>query len=41
MSHYDSVPAGPGYVKDVYRYLYSLSYDHHTAEDLVQETFYR
>ncbi|MGG4340851.1 sigma-70 family RNA polymerase sigma factor [Paenibacillus lautus] len=29
------------YVKDVYRYLYSLSYDHHTAEDLVQETFYR
>jgi len=29
------------YVQDVYRYLYSLSYDHHTAEDLVQETFYR
>ncbi|GAB6928498.1 sigma-70 family RNA polymerase sigma factor [Paenibacillus sp. JCM 10914] len=31
----------PYYVKDIYRYLYSLSYDHHTAEDLVQETFYR
>lgn len=29
------------YVKDVYRYLYSLSYDHHAAEDLVQEAFYR
>ena len=29
------------YVKDVYRYLYSLSSDHHAAEDLVQETFYR
>ncbi|SFL58162.1 RNA polymerase sigma-70 factor, ECF subfamily [Paenibacillus sp. 1_12] len=29
------------YIKDVYRYLYSLCRDHHTAEDLVQETFYR
>lgn len=29
------------YMKDVYRYLLSLSCDHHTAEDLVQETFYR
>ncbi|MEK3723078.1 sigma-70 family RNA polymerase sigma factor [Paenibacillus sp. FSL H8-0034] len=29
------------YVKDVYRYLISLCRDHHAAEDLVQETFYR
>jgi RNA polymerase sigma-70 factor, ECF subfamily len=29
------------YVKDIYRYLRSLCGDHHTAEDLVQETFYR
>lgn len=29
------------YVDDLYRYLYSLSKNHHTAEDLIQETFYR
>lgn len=29
------------HVNDVYRYLFSLSKDHHTAEDLVQEAFYR
>ncbi|MFH5186015.1 sigma-70 family RNA polymerase sigma factor [Paenibacillus sp. TAB 01] len=29
------------YVNDVYRYLLSLCRDRHTAEDLVQETFYR
>ncbi len=29
------------HVNDLYRYLYSLSKDHFTAEDLVQETFYR
>jgi RNA polymerase sigma-70 factor, ECF subfamily len=29
------------YVNDLYRYLYSLSKDHFTAEDLVQEAFYR
>lgn len=29
------------YVNDVYRYLYSLCLQHHTAEDLMQETFYR
>lgn len=29
------------YVKDLYRYLLSLSKDHFTAEDLVQEAFYR
>ncbi|OCA87529.1 RNA polymerase subunit sigma [Bacillus sp. FJAT-27225] len=29
------------YVKDLYRYLFSLSKDHHAAEDLVQEAFYR
>ncbi|WP_270164825.1 sigma-70 family RNA polymerase sigma factor [Paenibacillus sp. SYP-B4298] len=29
------------YIQDVYRYLLSLSGDHHTAEDLVQDTFYR
>lgn len=29
------------FVDDLYRYLFSLSKNHHTAEDLVQETFYR
>ncbi|MEM5596561.1 sigma-70 family RNA polymerase sigma factor [Niallia circulans] len=29
------------YVNELYRYLYSLSKDHHTAEDLVQDAFYR
>jgi len=29
------------YVNDLYRYLFSLSKDHFTAEDLVQEAFYR
>lgn len=29
------------YLHDVYRYLLSLTRDHHVAEDLVQETFYR
>lgn len=29
------------YVDDLYRYLFSLTKNHHTAEDLVQETFYR
>ncbi|WP_010677704.1 sigma-70 family RNA polymerase sigma factor [Bacillus timonensis] len=29
------------YVNDLFRYLFSLSKNHHTAEDLVQETFYR
>ncbi|MFO1443744.1 sigma-70 family RNA polymerase sigma factor [Bacillus sp. Bva_UNVM-123] len=29
------------YVNDLYRYLFSLSKDHYTAEDLVQEAFYR
>ena len=29
------------YMYDLYRYLFSLSKNHHTAEDLVQETFYR
>ncbi|ASA20058.1 sigma-70 family RNA polymerase sigma factor [Paenibacillus donghaensis] len=29
------------YARDLYRYLYSLSGDHHMAEDLVHETFYR
>ena len=29
------------YTHDIYRYLYSLSRNHHTAEDLMQETFYR
>ena len=29
------------YINDLYRYLFSLSKNHHTAEDLVQETFYR
>lgn len=29
------------HVNDLYRYLFSLSKDHHTAEDLVQESFYR
>ncbi|ASA19624.1 sigma-70 family RNA polymerase sigma factor [Paenibacillus donghaensis] len=29
------------YVQDIYRYLRSLCQDHHAAEDLMQETFYR
>ena len=29
------------YFQDVYRFLFSLSRNHHTAEDLVQETFVR
>ncbi|UFT99574.1 sigma-70 family RNA polymerase sigma factor [Radiobacillus kanasensis] len=29
------------YFQDVYRFLLSLCRDHHTAEDLVQETFFR
>jgi RNA polymerase sigma-70 factor (ECF subfamily) len=29
------------YLNDVYRFLLSLARDHHVAEDLVQETFYR
>ena len=29
------------YVADIYRYLRSLCQDHHAAEDLMQETFYR
>ncbi|NIK75538.1 RNA polymerase sigma-70 factor (ECF subfamily) [Paenibacillus castaneae] len=29
------------YMKDVYRYLLFLCHDHFTAEDIVQETFYR
>ncbi|CAM4272657.1 RNA polymerase sigma-70 factor (ECF subfamily) [Paenibacillus endophyticus] len=29
------------YMKDVYRYLLFLCQDRHTAEDIVQETFYR
>lgn len=29
------------YMKDIYRYLLFLSQDHHAAEDLLQETFYR
>ncbi|WP_374721138.1 sigma-70 family RNA polymerase sigma factor [Peribacillus tepidiphilus] len=29
------------HVNDLYRYLFSLSKDHYTAEDLVQEAFYR
>ena len=29
------------HVNDLYRYMYSLSKDHYTAEDLVQEAFYR
>lgn len=29
------------YMNDLYRYLYSLSKNHHVAEDLVQEAFYR
>ncbi|AIQ56804.1 sigma-70 family RNA polymerase sigma factor [Paenibacillus borealis] len=29
------------YVADIYRYLRSLCHDHHAAEDLMQETFYR
>ncbi|MFS0782614.1 sigma-70 family RNA polymerase sigma factor [Bacillus sp. 1P06AnD] len=29
------------YVNDIYRYVFSLSKNHHTAEDLVQEAFYK
>ncbi|MRH41379.1 sigma-70 family RNA polymerase sigma factor [Aquibacillus halophilus] len=29
------------YFQDIYRFLISLCHDHHTAEDLVQETFFR
>lgn len=29
------------YFNDIYRFLLSLSHDHHTAEDLLQETFFR
>lgn len=29
------------YFHDIYRFLLSLSNNHHTAEDLLQETFYR
>lgn len=29
------------YFQDIYRFLLSLSHNHHTAEDLVQETFFR
>jgi RNA polymerase sigma-70 factor, ECF subfamily len=29
------------YMNDIYRYLYSFCRDHHLAEELVQETFYR
>ncbi|MBN3555570.1 sigma-70 family RNA polymerase sigma factor [Fictibacillus nanhaiensis] len=29
------------YMNDLYRYLYSLSKNHHIAEDLMQEAFYR
>ncbi|OKP84030.1 RNA polymerase subunit sigma-24 [Paenibacillus helianthi] len=29
------------YVQDIYIYLRSLCHDHHLAEDLMQETFYR
>jgi RNA polymerase sigma-70 factor (ECF subfamily) len=29
------------YFPDIFRFLLSLSRDHHTAEDLVQETFFR
>ena len=29
------------YFQDIYRFLLSLCRDHHTAEDLVQETFLR
>lgn len=29
------------YFNDIYRFLLSLSHNHHTAEDLVQETFLR
>ncbi|UZD14823.1 sigma-70 family RNA polymerase sigma factor [Virgibacillus natechei] len=29
------------YVNDIYRYLYSLTFDHYLTEDLLQETFYR
>lgn len=29
------------YILDIYRYLYSLCHDHHLAEDITQETFFR
>lgn len=29
------------YMNDIYRFLFSLCHHHHTAEDLVQETFFR
>lgn len=29
------------YFHDIYRFLHSLCHNHHTAEDLVQETFFR
>ena len=29
------------YFSDIYRFLFSLCHNHHTAEDLVQETFFR
>ena len=29
------------YFTDIYRFLFSLCHNHHTAEDLVQETFFR
>lgn len=29
------------YFNDIYRFLLSLSHNHHTAEDLVQDTFFR
>lgn len=29
------------YFNDIYRFLLSLSHDHHIAEDLLQETFFR
>lgn len=29
------------YFHEIYRFLLSLCYDHHTAEDLVQETFFQ
>nr|WP_285846820.1 sigma-70 family RNA polymerase sigma factor [Priestia koreensis] len=29
------------YSKDLYRYIYSLTHDHHLAEDILQDTFYK
>lgn len=37
----DLEEAFEAYVDDLYRYLFSLSKNHHTAEDIVQEAFYR